>query len=85
MNYSGGQTQVRTLGWLIMNLGKLTGAGAGRNDGLLPVHGKAVPLLTPLVQRKQRTSRLRLVKTQICQLLKHQFHLSHLCPMGGEP
>jgi hypothetical protein len=52
MKYSGGPATVMTLGWLIMNLGKLIGAGVGRNVGLLLDHGKAESLPSLLVQRK---------------------------------
>lgn len=39
---SGGPTQ-RTLYWVIMNLEKLSGVGAGWNVGLLLDHGKVEP------------------------------------------
>ena len=58
MIYSGGPTLVRTTGWVIMNLIKLIGVGAGWNAGLLPAHGKAVFLLSQLAQRKPRVGRL---------------------------
>ena len=85
MKYSGGPATVMTLGWLIMNLGKLIGAGVGRNVGLLLDHGKAVSLPSLLVQRKWRAGRLiRLMKRQSCQPEKHQFHLNHHYLMGKE-
>ena len=52
MGHSGGQTPVRATDWVIMNLAKLIGVGAGRNAGLLPAHGKAVSPLCPLAPRK---------------------------------
>lgn len=51
---SGGRVQ--TLLWVIMNLVKLSGVGAGWNDGLLLDHGKAEPLYNQ-VQRKRQVVR----------------------------
>lgn len=80
---SGGPTVVRAKDWVIMNLAKLIGVGAGKNDGLLLVHGKAV--CSHLAQRKYRVSKLaRLVKTQIHQRQKLQFQSSSLHQMVRE-
>ena len=77
---SGGPTLVRTNCLVIMNLAKLIGVGAGRNAGLLLVHGKAVSLAYPSPRRKlnissQAQAKFRRIRTHQHQKLPSRLNL----------